>query len=107
MEKAYKIYLTLVLTEGFNTMTYKNVSVFTVTYSHETSKHLLWELFLQYSIKEIVPDPQFPADLVTFTEAIFNGKLFLKNFLCSVNVPFLVFCYMLREALCSNRPDNI
>ena len=41
MEKAYKIYLTLVLTEGFNTMTYKNVCVFTVTYSHETSKHLL------------------------------------------------------------------
>ena len=41
MEKAYEIYLTLVLTEGFNTMTYKNVSVFTVTYSHETSKHLL------------------------------------------------------------------
>ena len=26
------------------------------------------------------PNPQFPADLVTFTEEILNGKL---NFLCS------------------------
>ena len=26
------------------------------------------------------PNPQFPADLVTFTEEIFNGKL---HFLCS------------------------
>ena len=28
------------------------------------------------------PNPQFPADLVTFTEEIVNGKL---QFLCSVN----------------------
>ena len=28
------------------------------------------------------PNPQFPADLVTSTEEILNGKL---NFLCSVN----------------------
>ena len=28
------------------------------------------------------PNPQFPADLSTFTEEILNGKL---NFLCSVN----------------------
>ena len=27
------------------------------------------------------PNPQFPADLVTFTKEIFNGKL---HFLCSV-----------------------
>ena len=27
------------------------------------------------------PNPQFPADLVTFTEEILNGKLY---FLCSV-----------------------
>ena len=27
------------------------------------------------------PNPQFPADLVAFTEEIFNGKL---HFLCSV-----------------------
>ena len=27
------------------------------------------------------PNPQFPADLVTFTEEIFNGKL---HFSCSV-----------------------
>ena len=30
------------------------------------------------------PNPQFPADLVTFTEAILNGKLQL-HFLCSGN----------------------
>ena len=29
------------------------------------------------------PNTQFPADLVTFTEEILNGKLY---FLCSVNV---------------------
>ena len=29
------------------------------------------------------PNPQFLADLVTFTEEIFNGKL---HFLCSVNI---------------------
>ena len=29
------------------------------------------------------PNPQFPADLVAFTEEIFNGKL---HFLCSVKV---------------------
>ena len=28
------------------------------------------------------PDPQFPADLVSFTEEILNGKL---HFLCSAN----------------------
>ena len=28
------------------------------------------------------PNPQFPADLVTFTEEILNGKL---HFLCSEN----------------------
>ena len=32
------------------------------------------------------PNSQFPADLVTFTEEIFNGKL---HFLCNVNVFFL------------------
>ena len=31
-------------------------------------------------------NPQIPADLVTFTEKIFNGKHFLKHFLCSVSV---------------------
>ena len=41
MEKGYKAYVTLVLTEGFNSTTYKNVSPFTGTHSHETSKHLL------------------------------------------------------------------
>ena len=30
------------------------------------------------------PNPQFPADLVTFTEEILNGKL---HFLCSVMSP--------------------
>ena len=29
------------------------------------------------------PNPQFPGDLVTFTEEILNGKL---NFLCSENI---------------------
>ena len=29
------------------------------------------------------PNPQFPTDLVTFTEEIVNGKL---HFLCSVNI---------------------
>ena len=29
------------------------------------------------------PDPQFPADLVTFTEETLNGKL---HFLCSVTL---------------------
>ena len=29
----------------------------------------------------MLPNPQFPADLVTFTEEILNGKL---HFLCSV-----------------------
>ena len=41
MEKSYKAYLTLVLTKGINTVAYKNVSEFRVTYSHEISKHLL------------------------------------------------------------------
>ena len=31
------------------------------------------------------PNPQFPADLVTFTEKMLNGKLF---FLCSVGILF-------------------
>ena len=40
MEKAYKAWVTLVVTEGFNIMVYKNVSVyFIVTYSLERSKH--------------------------------------------------------------------
>ena len=32
----------------------------------------------------MLPNPQFPADLVIFTEEILNGKL---HFLCSVNYP--------------------
>ena len=32
------------------------------------------------------PDPQFPADLVTFTEEIFNGKLhFFVQCMCFFN----------------------
>ena len=31
----------------------------------------------------MIPDPQFPADLVTFTEEIRNEKL---HFLCSVGL---------------------
>ena len=34
-----------------------------------------------------VTNPQFPADLVTFTEEILNGKL---HFLCSVSFTFLL-----------------
>ena len=34
------------------------------------------------------PNPQFPADLVTFTEEIFNGKL---HFLCRVSCRPLAF----------------
>ena len=33
------------------------------------------------------PNPQFPADLVTFTEEIFNGEL---HFLCSDNRSTLI-----------------
>ena len=40
---------------------------------------------MKFSIKDFFskfwPNPQFPADLVTFTEEILNGKL---HFLCSV-----------------------
>ena len=32
------------------------------------------------------PNPQFPADLVTFTEEILNGKL---HFLCSVRLEMM------------------
>ena len=32
------------------------------------------------------PNPQFPADLVTFTEEILNGKLVLLQ--CFLKVPF-------------------
>ena len=39
---------------------------------------------------------QFPADLVTFTEKIFNGKL---HFLCSVSCEF---CYFFPEQLVQN-----
>ena len=42
------------------------------------------------------PNPQFPADLVTFTEKIFNGKL---HFLCSVSCEF---CYFFPEQLVQN-----
>ena len=36
------------------------------------------------------PNPQSPADLVTFTEEIFNGKL---HFLCSVYLEIIgIFC---------------
>ena len=34
------------------------------------------------------PNPQFPADLVTFTEGILNGKL---HFLCSIVIYFFAF----------------
>ena len=34
----------------------------------------------------MLPNPQFPADLVTFTEEILNGKL---HFLCSDREIFL------------------
>ena len=37
------------------------------------------------------PNPQFPADLVTFTEEILNGKL---HFLCSVYDTQLTFTYL-------------
>ena len=41
MERVYKAYLTLVLTEEFNIMVYKNVPVyFAVTNSYKTSKCL-------------------------------------------------------------------
>ena len=32
--------------------------------------------------------PQFPANLVTFTEEILNGKI---DFLCSANLQFFIF----------------
>ena len=32
--------------------------------------------------------PQFPANLVTFTEEILNGKI---HFLCNANLPFFIF----------------
>ena len=35
------------------------------------------------------PNPQFPADLVTFTEEIVNWKL---HFLCSVNISYPEVC---------------
>lgn len=60
MEKAYKAYLTLVLTEWFNIMIYKNVSVgFAVTNGHETSKYptqiLMSGLYFQFSTKKCIP----------------------------------------------------
>ena len=33
--------------------------------------------------------PQFPADLVTFTEEILNGT---RHFLCSVNLLYMCIC---------------
>ena len=40
------------------------------------------EVFHQGFLQEMLPNPQFPADLITFTEEILNGKL---HFLCSTN----------------------
>ena len=37
----------------------------------------------------MLPNPQFPADLVTFTEEILNGKL---HFLRSGYQPILMIC---------------
>ena len=51
MEKTYKAYVALVLTEGFNLMLHKNGSVnFMVFYSHKTSMYLLLGLCLLYAI---------------------------------------------------------
>ena len=40
------------------------------------------EVFHQGFLQEMLPNPQFPADLITFTEEILTGKL---HFLCSTN----------------------
>ena len=46
---------------------------------------------MMFSIEETsLIFPQFPADLVTFTEEIFNGKLHL---LCSAERPRTIFSY--------------
>ena len=48
----------------------------------QSSLHKKWNLLLRFSSVIVTksPNPQFPADLVTFTEQIINGKL---HFLCS------------------------
>ena len=46
------------------------------------------EVFHKGLLQEILPNPQFRVDSVTFTEEILCGKL---HFLC--NVIYLVICY--------------
>ena len=44
-----------------------------ITHNHCTKSEVSHEGFLQY----IWPNQQFPVDLVTFTEEILNGKLYI------------------------------
>ena len=46
----------------------------------------------------MVPDPQLPADLVTFTEEVCNRKL---HFLCSATKAFPVQVFYLIEKVCA------
>ena len=50
--------------------------------------HLLKKSLMENFIFCTVPNPQFPADLVTFTEEILKGKL---HFLCGVTSHIFFF----------------
>ena len=49
------------------------------------------------------PNPQFPADMVTLTEEILNGKL---HFLCSVNIKFGITAEIQRRWNKKDRNNN-
>ena len=51
--------------------------------SADLTLHKKWSFPLRISLV-MWPNPEFPADLVTFTEEILSGKI---HFLCSVNLP--------------------
>ena len=46
------------------------------------------KLFIKDFFSKCDQMPQFPADLVTFTEEILNGKI---HILCSANLQFFIF----------------
>ena len=45
----------------------------------ESSLHKKWNFPLRISSVNTTPNPQFPADLVTFTEEVLDGKLHFLN----------------------------
>ena len=67
-----------------------NYSVYGPNFNmHGTKNEVLHHRFLQY----MWPNPQFPADLVTFAEEILiKGKL---HFLCSINYFVIAMCKMI------------